>query len=101
MFEAHSIYSQDLFSANSVSLPCKRFNRTHVETLKPLSIWFVEGKRKLPTGEINKAIFVYSEYRDNKGDQRFACQQYLYPDHLQEVDIERYILLATEQPIMV
>lgn len=98
MFEAHSLNSSELFT-EQILLPCKRFNRTHKTTLKPLSIWFVEGKRKAVDQVIERCIFVYSEYRDNQGSYQFNCQAYRYPDYLTQRDLDRYIEVATEQPL--
>lgn len=98
MFEAHSFTSQDLF-AEPVALPVKRITRTHAETLRPLSIWFVEGKRKERGKTVEQGIFVYSEYRDDRGNNCFNCQYHPYPDCLQQVDIDRFIEKAINQPL--
>lgn len=98
MFEAHSLNSSELFTEHTL-LPCKRFNRTHKSTLKPLAIWFVEGKRKATDQVIERCIFVYSEYRGNLGNCRFNCQAYRYPECLSQRDLDRYIEIATEQPL--
>ena len=98
MFEAHSLNSSELFTEQTL-LPCKRFNRTHKTTLKPLSIWFVEGKRKAVDQVIERCIFVYSEYRDNQGNCQFNCQAYRYPQCLTQRDLDRYIEVATEQSL--
>lgn len=98
MFEAHSLTSSELFSEH-VTLPFQRFNRSHKDTFKPISIWFIEGKQKHRNQAIERCIFVYSEYRDNQGRNRFNCQTYPYPDCLTQRDLDRFIQLATEQPL--
>ncbi|WP_286237651.1 hypothetical protein [Neptuniibacter halophilus] len=99
MFEAHLLDPQELLNSCSINLPCTSFNRCHSETHKPLRIWFAEGKRKNLQGDVVKAIFVYSEYRDSQGDNRFLCQRYDYPACLQQADIDRYLARAVSQPL--
>ena len=98
MFEAHSLNSSELFTEQTL-LPCKRFNRTHKTTLKPISIWFVEGKRKAADQVIERCVFVYSEYWDDQGNNCFNCQAYHYPEYLTQRDLDRYIDLATQQEL--
>ncbi|WP_420597856.1 hypothetical protein [Neptuniibacter sp.] len=98
MFEAHSLNVTELFP-EQITLPCKRFNRTHKTSLKPISIWFSEGKRKARDQVVERCIFVYSEYWDDQGNNCFNCQAYHYPEYLTQRDLDRYIDLATQQEL--
>lgn len=99
MFEAHSFSSQDFLESTEIALPCRRFTRTHKDSLQPLIIWFAEGRRTDTDGTTRKAIFVYTEYRDKDGNNRFSCQRYAYPDCLQQIDLDRYVEKAVGQKL--
>lgn len=74
MFEAHTL-SADELKALLKPAPrwLKSYHRTHAATLRPLRIWFAEGKRKDATGVPHRTRFVYIEYRDDRGDNRYRC----------------------------
>lgn len=98
MFEAHLIPEQDLFF-RSVTLPSKSIRRTHKVHLRPVTIWFAEGKKQARGEETFKVIFLYGEYRDDQGENSFFCQSYPYPECLQQADIDRYINSALSHPL--
>lgn len=73
MFEAHTLnaFDADLENAdikNNVHQPNPHtFHRRHTASLRPLSIWWVEGKRKDHNQIPQPCWFIYAEFRDDKG----------------------------------
>lgn len=74
MFEAHNLTAED-FEQLCKPAPCwqKTYYRTHKRSLRPLRIWFAEGKKKNRERAHHRTRFVYIEYQDNQGNNRFNC----------------------------
>ncbi|OMH31709.1 hypothetical protein [Motiliproteus sp. MSK22-1] len=74
MFEAHNLSAED-FEQLFVPAPCwqKTYCRSHRHSLRPLRIWFAEGKRKDGEKVPHRTRFVYIEYQDNQGNNQFHC----------------------------
>ena len=72
MFEAHTLTAGD-FEQLFIPAPCwqKTYCRTHQASLRPLKIWFAEGKRKDHQQVPHRTRFVYIEYQDNQGNNCF------------------------------
>ncbi|MBE9397335.1 hypothetical protein IOQ59_08685 [Pontibacterium sp. N1Y112] len=78
MFEAHTLTAVDseLFPAStqpSNNTYNRTYTRRHIHSLRPLKIWLAEGKRKDSNQSLNNVWFIYIEYRDNRGNNRFIC----------------------------
>lgn len=101
MFEAHTLYSTELHTASAVVLPIRRYQRFHLKQLIPLSIWFVEGTTQCAGESPKRAVFVYTEYCDQQGNNRAVCQCYPYPEFLQQQTIENWLKQAASRPLQV
>jgi len=107
MFEAHTLDSVtlDLTPANSPAsidlgdLTDNRYHRSHCSSLRPLTIWFAEGKRKDRRGRIEATLFTYIEYRDNLGNQRFHCLEERLTPEPAAARLERLLQQAVSQPL--
>ena len=82
MFEAHTLnaFDSELIPA-STQQSHHTYNRTytrqHIHSLRPLKIWLAEGKRKDSNRFLSNVWFIYIEYRDNRGNNRFFCLERL------------------------
>ncbi|WP_027857616.1 hypothetical protein [Marinobacterium jannaschii] len=109
MFEAHTLeyQSQDLEAANSATIDlsalkeitAKQYHRRHDSSLRPLTIWFAEGKRKDRRGRIEPTLFTYIEYRDALGNQRFHCLEEAVKPETCESRLERLLSRAARQSL--
>lgn len=74
MFEAHYLNSED-YQPSGSSAPCwnKTYHREHQTTQRPLKIWFAEGKRVTRQGGSLDKSFVYIEYKNTRGADRYRC----------------------------
>ncbi len=97
MFEAHSFSVSELLHGKPVNaLPAQTIHRRHGESLKPLKLWFVEGRIK-PTGEpVCRAVYLYVEYQDDQFQRRSKTLKYRYPQRLTQQHLDRYIQDAVE-----
>lgn len=74
MFEEHTLAADDLEPLRqSAHFWKKTYYRIHKKSLRPLKIWFAEGKRKSSNNDHQPTRFVYIEYQDNRGNNRFSC----------------------------
>jgi len=87
MFEAHTLnaFDADLENVGPEKLDLEnsdkennihqtgpqRFHRRHTASLRPLSIWWVEGKRKDHNQIPQPCWFIYAEFRDDKGQRSY------------------------------
>ncbi len=78
MFEAHYLNSEDYEQLGS-SAPCwqKTYHRRHQTSQRPLTIWFAVGNRRTQQGDTQKKSFVYIEYKDDLGANRYRCLEVL------------------------
>ncbi len=76
MFEAHTLSAEEL-ELHLLPAPCwqKTYHRTHLPSLRPLKIWFADGKRKDQRQRPRGTRFVYIEYQDNSGNNHYCCQE--------------------------
>lgn len=74
MFEAHYLNSEDYQQLGS-SEPCwnKTYYRKHQPSQRSLTIWFADGKRINRRGGSQKKSFVYIEYKNSRGANRYRC----------------------------
>lgn len=82
MFEAHTLnaFDSELIPAStqpSNSTYNRTYTRQHIHSLRPLKIWLAEGKRKDSNRSLSDVWFIYIEYRDNQGNNRFFCLERL------------------------
>lgn len=79
MFEAHYLNSEDYEQLGS-SAPCwdKTYHREHQPSQRPLKIWFAGGNRVNRQGDAMKKSFVYVEYKDNQGANRYRCLELVF-----------------------
>ena len=82
MFEAHTLnaFDSELIPASipqSNNTHSHTYTRQHIQSLRPLKIWLAEGKRKDSNRSLYNVWFIYIEYRDNRGNNRFFCLERL------------------------
>jgi len=76
MFEASNLTTEDIKQLCRPGLGWqKTYYRTHASSLRPLKIWFAEGKRKDVHQVPHRTHFAYIEFRDNQGNHRFHCME--------------------------
>lgn len=74
MFEAHTLSADEAdFSLLHDAQWQRRYHRLHRASLRPLTIWFAAGKRKDRQQIPHEVWFIYIEYRDDTGNNRFLC----------------------------
>lgn len=74
MFEAHTLSADEtVYDLLPDAAWQRRYRRLHRSSLRPLTIWFAPGKRK-DAQQIPHAVwFIYIEFRDDDGNNRFIC----------------------------
>ncbi len=92
MFEAHTLNAEDL-GLQLVPASCwqKTWHRTHRQSLRPLKIWFAEGKRKDSQQQPHRTRFVYIEYRDNNGSNGYHCLEIMVAGQSVEQVLEQAV----------
>ena len=69
MFEAHNFSAEEFEELYKPALCWQRiYSRTHKCSLRPLKIWFAEGRKKGKDRLLYSTRFVYIEYQDNLGN---------------------------------
>lgn len=76
MFEADTLSFQDCPLAAAPDALRQTYHRRHQPSLRPLTIWIAQGKRKDCQGRPRPTLFVYTEYRDDRGQRRYCCQEH-------------------------